>query len=187
MSKRWGLPESLRVGVRDWPIRSDFRNGLDCMVVLQADDLDEAEKADCVCRIIFPDWKQIYQDGLFIEAAQAAFDFLDCGRPKNESPKNAPAVMEWERDAVLIFDAINKTRPTDIRAEKMHWWSFCGLYMEIGESIFAEVISIRQKRQKGKKLEKYEREFVKNFPQYFTKKANAEVMDDIEEYQALLE
>ena len=32
-------------------------------------------------------------------------------------------------------------------------------YMEIGESTFSNVINIRQKKSKGKKLEDYEREY----------------------------
>ena len=34
--------------------------------------------------------------------------------------------------------------------------------MEIGESLFSSVLNIRQKRAKGKKLEKYEQEFYKD-------------------------
>ena len=34
-----------------------------------------------------------------------------------------------------------------------------GYYMEIGESTFSNVINIRQKKNKGKKLEDYEREY----------------------------
>ncbi len=41
----------------------------------------------------------------------------------------------------------------------MHWWTFIGYYMGIGESVFSEVINIRSKNQKHKKLEKNEKEF----------------------------
>lgn len=44
----------------------------------------------------------------------------------------------------------------------MHWWTFFGLYMEIGESTFSTVVSIRDKKRKGKKLEKWEQEYYKN-------------------------
>jgi hypothetical protein len=40
-----------------------------------------------------------------------------------------------------------------------HWWDFMGAYMEIGDCVFANIISLRNKKQKGKKLEKYEQEF----------------------------
>ena len=44
----------------------------------------------------------------------------------------------------------------------MHWWTFIGYFDEIGEGTFSQVLSIRQKRAKGKKLEKWEQEFLKN-------------------------
>jgi len=41
----------------------------------------------------------------------------------------------------------------------MHWWTFLGYFNEIGECLLSTVINIRQKKNKGKKLEKYEQEF----------------------------
>lgn len=41
----------------------------------------------------------------------------------------------------------------------LHWWTFLGYFREIGEGVFSEVVSIRTKKVRGKKLEKYEREF----------------------------
>ena len=43
-----------------------------------------------------------------------------------------------------------------------HWWTFLSAYMEIGESLFATVIHIREKLIKGKKLDKWEQEFYKD-------------------------
>ena len=57
---------------------------------------------------------------------------------------------------------------TEIRSEPyLHWFTFMGYYISIGESVLATVVSIRDKKHKGKKLEKHEKEFVKNNPQYF--------------------
>ena len=41
----------------------------------------------------------------------------------------------------------------------MHWWSFLGLFNEVGDGLYSQVMSIRAKKAKGKKLDKYEREF----------------------------
>ena len=49
----------------------------------------------------------------------------------------------------------------------MHWWTFISYYMGIGEGGLATVVSIRDKIIKGKKLEKYEKEFKQHNPQYF--------------------
>ncbi len=45
-----------------------------------------------------------------------------------------------------------KTTKRDIRSIKyMHWWTFFGLYLEIGESLFSTVVSIRDKNQQTNK------------------------------------
>ena len=41
----------------------------------------------------------------------------------------------------------------------MHWWTFIGLFNEIGEGMFSTVVRIREKKAKHKKLEKWERTF----------------------------
>jgi hypothetical protein len=41
----------------------------------------------------------------------------------------------------------------------MHWWTFLGLFNEIDEGLYSTVIGLRVKLAKGKKLEKWEKEF----------------------------
>ena len=43
--------------------------------------------------------------------------------------------------------------------EYLHWWTFLAAYMEVGDCLFAQVVSIRNKKARGKKLEKYEQQF----------------------------
>ena len=85
--------------------------------------------------------------------------FLDGG----DMPKSKPLprrTLDWEQDAYLIFPAVNKAAGCEVReVEYLHWWSFLGLFNEIGEGLYSQVMSIRQKLAKGKKLEKWEREF----------------------------
>lgn len=192
MNKPWELPVSLRVGPKCWPIRSDFASGLDCMVVLEADDLDDFEKADFVCRIIFPDWEEIYQAGYFEEAVSAAYSFLNGNRPQKtdkDADSDAPKgrLMSWAEDAAMIFAAINKRRPVDVRVEKPHWWTFLDYYMEIGESLFSTVLSLRQKLRDGKKLDKYEKEYIQANPQYFQTGNDDMHMDDADELLKMFE
>jgi len=95
------------------------------------------------------------------EAVKKAMDFIDCGM-KEDGNKPKPRTMDWEQDAPLIIPAINRVAGKEIRAvEYMHWWTFMGCYMEIRECLFSQVINIRTKKAKGKKLEKDEQEFFK--------------------------
>ena len=64
----------------------------------------------------------------------------------------------------MIFSAINKVAGKEIRSQEyMHWWTFMGLFNEIGEGMFASVINIRNKKARHKKLEKYEQEMYREY------------------------
>jgi hypothetical protein len=41
----------------------------------------------------------------------------------------------------------------------LHWWTFLGAYMEIGECYFQQVVGIRSKKANGKRLDKSDEEF----------------------------
>jgi hypothetical protein len=68
--------------------------------------------------------------------------------------------MDWTQDAPLIFPAVNRVAGFEVRSvDYMHWWTFMGLFMEIHDSVYSTVLSLRGKKARGKKLEKDEREF----------------------------
>ena len=53
----------------------------------------------------------------------------------------------------------------EVRAcEYLHFWTFMGYFNEIGKGTFATVVSIRDKQRRHKKLEKEEREFIRDNP-----------------------
>lgn len=55
---------------------------------------------------------------------------------------------------------MNKAAGFETRTVKyLHWWTFLGYFNEIGEGLFSSVIGIRQKLNKGKKLENTSRSF----------------------------
>ena len=56
----------------------------------------------------------------------------------------------------------------DIRAEKMHWWTFLGLYYEIGDCTFAQIVKIRNAKATGKKLDKADREWARKNAELIT-------------------
>jgi hypothetical protein len=95
--------------------------------------------------------------------------------------------ISWTEDGAMIFDAINEHRPIDVRVSKPHWWTFLGYYMEIGESLFSTVLSLRQKIRDNKKLDKYEKEFIQRNHQYFRKKEDATFDDEMDEIAKLFE
>lgn len=156
----WKLPTSLTIGGVGYAIRTDFRDVLKILGYFSSPDYEEDEKWMICMRIFFVDWKSIPPDR-YNEAAEQATHFIDAGIRGDNKPK--PTTMNWEHDAPIIIPAVNKVAGADIRAlEYLHWWTFTGYYMEIGRSLFSSVVSIREKQAKGKKLEKEEKEFLKD-------------------------
>lgn len=154
----WELPTSLTVGDNEWKIRSDYRAALDILKYFSDPDYEQDERWAICLDILYEDFRQMPPE-LHQEAAEKAIWFLDAGEEmKDEKPR--PVLMDWEQDACIVIPAVNKVIGREVRSVPyMHWWTFIGAYMEIGESLFSQVLSIRQKKSKGKKLEKWEKEF----------------------------
>ena len=153
----YDLPTSLTIGEVEHRIRYNWRAVLDILVACADPELDDAGKAECMIKILYPDWEEIPQY-LISEACAKACEFIDCGQKDDGKPK--PKMIDWERDASIIIPEINKVAGKEVRLEpNIHWWTFFGWFMGIGEGTLATVVHIRQKKAKGKKLEKWEREF----------------------------
>lgn len=153
------LPTSLIIGGVGYSIRSDYRDVLNILIALNDEELDEHDKAVVMLQILYEDWENIPNEHIQ-EAIDKASNFIDCGHKSDG--KIQPKTVDWEQDAGIIIPAVNKIAHTEIRAiPYMHWWTFLSYYMEIGESLFGSVLNIRIKKNKGKKLEKWEQEFYK--------------------------
>ena len=159
----WSFPTSLNIGGIDYEIRTDYRVVIDLFTALndpeilsESEELVAYAQTQCILQIMFPNYEDIPEEYVQ-EALQKVSEFIDMGiRDEQKKPKT----MDWEQDAPIIIPAVNKVLNTEIRAQKyIHWWTFLGAYMEIGESLFSNVVEIRQKKSKGKKLEKWELEF----------------------------
>lgn len=165
----WKLPTSLEVNGHEYAIRTDYRVILDILSAMNDPDILEPgmtqeeqnqEKIMTMLQILYVDFDSIPPRD-WKESAEKASAFIDCGIKNDGKPK--PRTMDWEQDASIIVPAVNKVYRDDVRSvEYMHWWTFFGLYMEIGESTFSTVVGIREKKRKGKKLEKWEQEYYKN-------------------------
>lgn len=156
----WTLPASLNIGGADFAIRTDFRAILDILEAFNDPDLPDYAKKQVMLEILFPDWEEIPEKYLE-EAVLKAMEFIDCGQ--KDDGKIKPRMMDWEQDSDLIIPAVNKIANVgDIRAVNyMHWWTFFGYFMEIGDCLFSQVLNIRYKNIHGKKKEKWEKEFYK--------------------------
>ena len=156
----WKLPTSLKIGGVDYPIRTDFRDILTILRAFNDPDLPDWAKTQVMLQILYPDHEKISGPDIK-EACEQAVLFIDAGREPEKEDRKRPVLMDWDQDADIIIPAINRVAGTgDVRAMPyLHWWTFLGYYMEIGESLFSNIVQIRSKKAKRKKLEKWEQEF----------------------------
>lgn len=152
------LPTTINVGGRPYDIRADFRNVLNIFSAFNDPDLNDREKAYiCLCRL-YADFKSMPEKDIR-EALEKALKFLECEAIHEDKP--SPRTVNWVKDEQLIFPAVNCVAGMEVRALPfLHWWTFFGYFQSIDhDSLCGYVMTIRQKRARGKKLEKHEREF----------------------------
>lgn len=152
------LPTTLEVGGKSWDIRTDYRDVLTVITAFDDVELKANEKAYVCLQAIYKDFDEM-PERLYQEAFDAAIKFIE--RDEGDKGKNnRKKVVDWEQDANLLFPAVNRVAGVEVRTvEYMHWWTFMGYFMEIGEGVYSTVLSLRSKKNSGKKLEKWEQEW----------------------------
>lgn len=152
------LPRTLDVGGRNWSIRWDFRAVLDIMTALDDPDLSDHERAYVALYIFYPELEEMPPE-TYEEALKRLFWFMNGGQ--EELPgAGSVRLMDWEQDFPLIVAPVNRVLGRDIRGDAaLHWWTFLSAFYEVGDCTFAQVVSVRDKQARGKKLEKPEREW----------------------------
>lgn len=170
------IPTKIEIGGREFQIRNngDYRTILDCFSALGDTELDMQERL-VSSLIIFYDEMSEPDDLMMLEdieeAVKQMYWFFNCGQTSVGTKTNYK-LIDWEQDSQLVCSAINKVAGKEIRFEPyIHWWTFMGYYSAVGESPLSTIISIREKIVRGKKLEKHEREFRRDNPQYFAWRA----------------
>jgi len=152
----YDLPLTVSVGGRDYPVRTDFREILDIITALNDPELLDQDRAAVALGIFYED--EVPED--VNEAIRRCFWFISGGDAKNDD-KPAPRLVDWEKDFRWIASPINHMLGKDIRTVRMHWWTFLSYYYEIGDCTFAQIVRIRNAQAKGKKLDKSDREWLR--------------------------
>ncbi len=170
------LPTSITIDGDNYPIRNqgDFRMVLDCFKCLQDIELTEQERILVALCIFYEDVtgvecvQEVFNtDSKLAAAVEEMYNFFNCGQESVGAARNHK-LIDWEKDSQVIVSAINNVAKKEIRAETyIHWWTFMGYYLAIGECPLSTIVNIRDKIVRGKKLEKWEQDFKLNNPEYF--------------------
>lgn len=153
------LPKTLEVNGTEYPIETDYRAVLTILTALSDPELQDDEKVFVALHNLYPDFFSIPMSD-YMEATKQCFWFINGG--DKESSKRSIKLLDWEQDFKFIVAPINRIAGCEVRElPYLHWWSFLGYYYEIGDCIFATIVRIRERRAKGKKLDKQDQEFLK--------------------------
>lgn len=156
---KWSLPLTVEVGGKEYKINADYRDILDIISRIEDKTQDDFIKGYVCLALFYPDLGEIPESN-YQEAIDKMFWFISCGEEQDDT--NGPKLIDWKQDYMLIVSDINKVAGHDVRADSFcHWWTFISYFMGIGEGQLSSVVSIREKLRKGKKLEKWEREYYK--------------------------
>lgn len=169
----YSIPTTVDIDGEEFHIRNngDYRMVLDCFSALNDPELNTEERL-FASLIIFYEGLDDFDDIESIPNLELAvnkmFEFFNCGTTDPNARKVPYKLVDWDKDSQLICSAVNKVANTEIRSVPyIHWWTFMGYYSAIGECPLSTILSIRDKIMKGKKLEKHEREFRTENPNYF--------------------
>ena len=167
------LPTSVTVNDTEYKIRcgGDYRMVLDCFSALNDIEMGEDYRILASLIIFYEDFNDIDdipdEQDITEQLVSEMMIFFNCGVEEDDE-QTMPKLVDWDTDSNIIIAAINNVAGKEIRAENyLHWWTFVGYYMSIGESVLATVVSIRDKIIKSKKLDKWEQEFKAEHKKYF--------------------
>ena len=171
------LPTTVDIDGNVFHIRrkGDFRVILDCFAALQDDELDKEYKILTAIIIFYEEFDSLEDTnkyGEFLEKLTLEmFKFINCGQDNQRGAESEISLINWEDDSQIICAAVNNVAKQEVRIlEYLHWWTFLGYYMSVGQSVLSTVVSIRDKVYRGKKLDKWEQDFKKENPQFFVRK-----------------
>ena len=185
----YSLQTSVKIGQASFEIRNkgDFRMVLDCFEALHDEELTSKEQRYSALIIFYEKFNSL--EDLLIEIDKIPqlytemIKFFDCGEDHVSGNTEGYKLIDWKKDSNLICSAVNNIAKTEVRAlDYLHWWTFMGYYTAIGDCTLSTVISLRYKKAHGDKLEKHEKKFIANNPEYFNIDTRSTAQREAEEY-----
>ncbi len=158
-----GLPKTITAGGTAYAINCDIETAYNILEMFADPEMTEAAKIETMLYLLVVDYESLPPEH-WQEAAEQAAWFLDGGK-EYKSVKHMKPIIDWQQDESMIFAAVNKTAGMEVRNHlDEHWWTFLGWLDEVRESSLSTVMMLRRKINEGKKLEKWELEFVSRIP-----------------------
>lgn len=156
----WDLPTSVEIDGKKYKItnKCDYRVVLDVISVFKQEDVEMRYRIMTALSIFYEDLSECKDVN---KAIEEMMKIVNNGEEEDITKADEQPIMDWEHDFQLLAPPISRVLGYSVRDSEhyTHWFDFIGAYMEIGECTFSNIITIRSKRKKGEKLEKWEEKF----------------------------
>jgi len=139
------LPTKVLVGGIECKIETDFRACLRIILAFEDDELTDYEKQMILLANLY---RKLPAD---VEGAvRMGLKFLDGGVEPSEEAELKERMYAFNKDAGLIFAAFKQTHGIDLDTDKIHWWKFIALFMDLGsDTAFCNLIGLRKRMSDG--------------------------------------
>lgn len=155
MRQQYFLPVNTVIGGEEYDLHADFRDILEIFSYLEDPELPEFMRWQIAVALFFD--REVPSAHL-----QEAMEYLAFFIAGGETAAGSAGgrLLDWEQDAGMIIAEVNKAGRQEVRALPfLHWWTFLGWFHSIGQGQLSTVVGIRDKLQRGKKLEDWEKDF----------------------------
>lgn len=149
------FPTKVRLDKEIYELNTDFKVGLNIMLLYEDKTLNDYEKTDIMLELLY---KKEIPIELRETAIEKAILFLNAGDSKKDSNNDEEydikpkRVYSFTKDAKYIYSAIKKSHGIDLEnIEYLHWWKFVYYFLDLDEkSFFSQMIYLRNQKNKGK-------------------------------------
>ncbi|MDU7339019.1 MAG: bacteriophage Gp15 family protein [Clostridium sp.] len=151
-----GLPSATEIDGVCYDLNTDYRIGLQIMIAFEDPELTEFEKQLVMVNLLYNNVPKNKA-----KAAEMAVKFLNCGQDTKQGSEEVDSTRyySWVQDARYIMSAIEQSYNIDLSVDRLHWWRFSSMFLDLKEDcFFSRLIYLRKQKSKGK-LTKEEKEW----------------------------
>ena len=139
------LPRSVFIqeGTIEIDIKTDTLTALQCLSMLDNDDIPDAVRISCVIETILAEGEEILPD-MYLDAFSAILDYLK-GFPVEGGTKSREPVFSYSQDHAYVVAGFRQAYGMSLEdIHKTHWWEFQALLSGLPEGTrLSQIMRIR--------------------------------------------
>ena len=139
------LPRSVFIqeGTIEIDIKTDTLTALQCLSMLDNDDIPDSVRASCVIETILAEGEEILPD-MYLDAFSAILDYLK-GFPVEGGTKSREPVFSYAQDHAYVVAGFRQAYGMSLEdIHKTHWWEFQALLSGLPEGTrLSQIMRIR--------------------------------------------